>query len=314
MFGLVITGAATTNAGAGSYEAAISIDAAENTAGVMPDAILITSSGVNLGVTDAVDASAANILNAINIGANNIQTGTGGTVTFARSDAGIVTLTAVDDDATAAITLDAGGAAAIVIGSADVTTFTVTTDGTGTGEVVLPGSSIDAAEIVDIARAISIPLLSFIDCQTDAGALIGFDTTADALADYVNSATDGTGFVIRFDDTGASEDQGSEVCSNFTLPPDYASGGEFRVRALKDAHAGATEVINCAVSLNGAALLAAGTVTTSASASTTYTCTPTLTSIAVNDSVSFYLSITSGTTMDDQVDVAAVEFVYTSTE
>lgn len=52
-----------------------------------------------------------------------------------------------------ATTYDAGGAAAIAIGSADVTALTVTTDGTGTAEVVLPDGSIGSAEILDATIA-----------------------------------------------------------------------------------------------------------------------------------------------------------------
>lgn len=44
---------------------------------------------------------------------------------------------------------DAVGAAALTIGSADVTAITITTDGTGNGEVVLPTGSIGSAEILD---------------------------------------------------------------------------------------------------------------------------------------------------------------------
>lgn len=179
---------------------------------------------------------------------------------------------------------------------------------------MITSASVDATSVVDSPRSISFPLRSFVECQTDSGADIGFDTTADALPDFVNSATDGTGFTLRFDDVAGTEDQNSEVCNNFTVPPDYASGGHFRVRAVKDAHAGATEVINCAVSVNGGALQTAGTVTTSVLATTSYACTPTIASLAANDSVSYSLSVTSGTTMDDQVDVASVEFVYTATQ
>jgi len=148
MAGLTITAASTANSGAGTYLAGITIDNADTTATSMTDGILITSSGVNLGVTDAIDASAANILNAINIGSNNIQTGTGGTVNFARSDAGVVTLTAVDDDATAAITLDAGGAADIVIGSADVTQINLITDEASATDVNITGGLTVSTDIV----------------------------------------------------------------------------------------------------------------------------------------------------------------------
>lgn len=183
-----------------------------------------------------------------------------------------------------------------------------------TGALAVAAGSISAAEIANVTRYVNVPLYSFIECQTDAGAAIGFDTTADALPDFVNSATDGTGLVLRFDDTGSSEDQATEVCSQLTVPADYASGGAFQIRALKDAHTAATEIINCAVSVNGAALETAGTVTTTAAATTSYTCTPTIAALAANDSLSFYLSITSGTTMNDIVDLAAVAFTYVATQ
>lgn len=204
--------------------------------------------------------------------------------------------------------------AGVTVGSSNSTIVTLSTDGTGDGELVLPASSVSAGEIVDVARGISIPLFSFIECDTAAGTQIGFDTTADTLPDFVNSATDGLGFVLRFDDTGGTEDQGIEVCNQFTIGPDYASGGEFRVRAVKDADTGATEVINCAVSVNGAVLQAVGTIEASEAASTSYTCAPTIAALAANDSVSFYLSIGSDGTMNDIVDIASVEFVYTATE
>lgn len=182
------------------------------------------------------------------------------------------------------------------------------------GAVTLPTGDVSAGEIADATHDINIPLHSFIDCQTDAGANLDFNSGADVIADFINSATDGTGFTLTFDDTGATEDQTSEVCSQVRIPADWISGGTFRIMASKDAHAGATEVINCAVSINGAALLAAGTVTTSASAATSYSCTPTLTALAANDSLSFYLSVTSGTTMDDTVNLHAVALVYTAAQ
>lgn len=184
----------------------------------------------------------------------------------------------------------------------------------GDGSNVLGTGSISAGEIADVTRRVNIPLGAFFDCETNAGAAIGFDTTADALADYVNSSTDGLGRVIRFDDTSGTEDQNMEICSEISIPADYASGGAFTVRALKDGHSGATEVINCAGSVNGAALEAAGTVTTSASASTSYSCTPTIAALAAGDSLSFYLSITSDSTMNDVVDIASVAFSYTATQ
>ena len=86
---MVLSASATVNATTGTYEAAISIDNAENTAASMTDAILITSSGVADGITDAIDVSAANINNALNLGANfalfdgiRMFEGATGTLTF----------------------------------------------------------------------------------------------------------------------------------------------------------------------------------------------------------------------------------------
>ncbi|MBI2410280.1 MAG: hypothetical protein HYV32_00085, partial [Candidatus Kerfeldbacteria bacterium] len=84
MFGLQITGTATVNAAAGSYTG-IFIDNAENIADSMSDAILVTASGGDTTVTDALDASAANIVNAVNVGANTI-TGTTAVVDFTDFD------------------------------------------------------------------------------------------------------------------------------------------------------------------------------------------------------------------------------------
>jgi len=80
-------------------------------------------------------------------GAESISNGTAGTITLGRDDAGVVSVICKDDDATAGCTYDAGGAAPIVVGSADVTTVTVTTDGTGNAELVLPDSSVGQDEV-----------------------------------------------------------------------------------------------------------------------------------------------------------------------
>ena len=117
-------------------DAAIFIDNEETTASTMTDAILVTSSGVNLGVTDAFDASATNIVNAINIGSNFILGGddtvsigaTDDTLIFDRNDSGSVTYTCTDDDANATCIYDSGGTGAVEVGSADTTNVTVNSD------------------------------------------------------------------------------------------------------------------------------------------------------------------------------------------
>lgn len=188
-------------------------------------------------------------------------------------------------------------------------------DGTVTfnADPALGTGSVSGAEIDNVTRYVNVPLMAFIECDTDAGALIGFDTTADALPDFVNSATDGTGFVLRFDATGSSEDQNTSICSQVTVPVDYASGGAFSVRYVKSASTAATEVVNCAVSVNGGALEAAGTLTTSSTGGTG-SCTPTIASLAANASLAFHLYITSDSTMNEAVDLAAAAFSYTATQ
>ena len=164
--------------------------------------------------------------------------------------------------------------------------------------------------VSSLDRAISIPLASFIDCQTNSGALLDFSSGNDAIAHFNNSITDGQGFTIQFD-AGATPDQSSEICSQLLVPPDYVSGAVFLVRASKSASAGAAEVITCGVSVNGGAVQAAAFATTTVG-NNLYTCTPTSTGLAAGSSVSFYLSIVSAGTMDDAVDIHAVAFRYTS--
>lgn len=182
------------------------------------------------------------------------------------------------------------------------------------GDPVLGTGGASAGEVADVVRYVPIPLRSWVDCQTDAGADLSFGSGADALADFINSATDGTGFTIQFDDSGGAEDQGSEICSQVTVPGDYASGGAIIVRALKDAHtAGNTELLTCGASINGAALGVAATTAIGVAATAAYTCTPAGT-FAAGDSASLYLSITSGGTMDDTVEIASSVFAYTATQ
>ena len=117
LYGLSITNA--DDAANQITDALIKLDNAEDTAATVPDGILITSSGVNEGITDAIDVSATNILNSINIGANPIVTGN----------------------------------VAGTIGDSTTDSWTFLTDGTGDGEIVLPDDSIGVAEINDTGDA-----------------------------------------------------------------------------------------------------------------------------------------------------------------
>ncbi|HBY73917.1 MAG TPA: hypothetical protein DEG44_04485 [Candidatus Kerfeldbacteria bacterium] len=234
--------------------------------------------------------------------------------TVATADISADTIAAADIAADAVTTSEILDS---TVASADIAADTIVagdiaTSAVATAEIL--DDTIAAADIANVARYISFPLESFIDCETNAGDNIGYDTDANNLADFVNSSTDGLGFVIRFDDTGSSEDQDSQICNNFTVPADYAAGGRFIIRALKDGHTNASEKIACDASVNGAALGGAGDVTTSTATSTSYTCEPTISSLAANDSVSFTFYILSDTTMNDAVDIASVAFSYSATQ
>ena len=87
----------------------------------------------------------------IGFGATNGETlvmSTDDTFDFTRDDAGAVTLTCSDNDVICAMIYDAGGAAQITIGSADVTQVVFTVDGTTDDDFQAPGTSIGAAEVV----------------------------------------------------------------------------------------------------------------------------------------------------------------------
>lgn len=96
------------------------------------------------GTTDTVIVAATSGFTLEN--SESINAGTDATFDFTRNDAGVVTITCSDDDASAGCVYDAGGASPIVVGSADVTAITLTTDDTGTAEAVLPVNSVGPTE------------------------------------------------------------------------------------------------------------------------------------------------------------------------
>lgn len=179
---------------------------------------------------------------------------------------------------------------------------------------VWPTESLTGAMIANVSRALNLPLETWYDCDTNAGDRLAFaEGTPDAVPDYSNSSTDGLGRVILFDDTSGTPDVSSSICSDFIVPPDYASGGAFLIRALKDTHTGVAEWLNTQVSINGAALGTNAGTTTTGTATTAYTLTPAGTYTA-GASVSAAIQITSTGTITDTVSIAGVEWTYTSTQ
>lgn len=98
----------------------------------------------------AADTVSYSFADPITLASNDsINNTTDATFDFTRDDAGTVTLTCSDNDATAALTILPGGAAAFTLGGGSTTSITLTTDGTGTGEVVLPLQSVAGSEMVN---------------------------------------------------------------------------------------------------------------------------------------------------------------------
>ncbi|MEK7451989.1 MAG: hypothetical protein AAB664_01505, partial [Patescibacteria group bacterium] len=127
VFGLFLETASTTNAVAGTYEAGIIIDNLDSTESSMTSGLLILSSGVNNGITNAIDVSDSFIRNAINVG-DNIILGTGATIDFTNFDVastGALTFTGVATDITTGtnedLTISANGTGTVALSSSATT-------------------------------------------------------------------------------------------------------------------------------------------------------------------------------------------------
>jgi hypothetical protein len=174
------------------------------------------------------------------------------------------------------------------------------------------GQSIEAGEITNLSRSITVPLLSFMDCSASP-TFLDFTNGADAIPNFVGFSSGG-GVTIIFDSVAGSPDQSSPICAQLTIPPDYAAGGSLRVRAGKLTHIAGSELLTCSAKVNSGSLQAAGTVEIAAAANASYVCTPTIAALAPGDVVAFNLSITSPVTMNDTVSVAGVAFEYTASQ
>ena len=153
-------------------DAAIAIDNAETTTATMTDGIIVTSSGVDLGVTDALDVSAANILNAINIGDNDVVVGT--TMGVKNSSTGSVILNFHDyadttDDDMAHVSLTSNCTTATT--TAEDCDFTVGV--VEAGAAADTRFTIDADDGVDIGSATNanVTLVSGVDTLVHDGDL-----------------------------------------------------------------------------------------------------------------------------------------------
>ncbi|MEA2036142.1 MAG: hypothetical protein U9O94_01435 [Nanoarchaeota archaeon] len=122
---------------------------------------------------------------------------------------------------TAANTFDVTGAVGMTLGSVDVTSITLTTDGTGTGEIILPLKSIAGTEIADdtidsinyAADSIDNEHINWadIDNLADEGALVVVDTTD--TSSYVGLFESATGSLAPKTDLGIVYNAGTGTLS-----------------------------------------------------------------------------------------------------
>ena len=265
--GILFTASATTNAAAGSYEYFFSLDCAENTTSACTDGILIASSGIDAGLVDAIDVSAANITNAISIGSNLILGDNSDSVTVGATDNALTltasttaTATFVGADAAGAAntTLDTTGAGAIVIGSADVTSISAIVDNNviiqngATGVVSL--NFRDYADSTDDDMEHAVVTVNCTDATTgaedcdysvgvaEAGAAAEDRFTIDADGGVTVGSANNNLFTVTTDGTGTGEVvlpvgsvEGAEVTDATLLPADELYPGRARFQVCGDA-------------------------------------------------------------------------------
>lgn len=223
-------------------DAFVRFDNAETTAATVTDAIIITSSGVDGGVVDAIDASAANITNSINVGINRIAGGnddffqagaTDATLLYTRDTAGAVTFAGADDAGAADTVYDTTGAGMCFVGSLDVTDVIAIAAETrvrngATGNVILGFQDFADSAVDDMDHAqilvnctdtadgaedcdISINVVEAgaapetrIFCDADGGCTIGSANTNSVTID-TDTDTGDADFVLPLESVSAAE-------------------------------------------------------------------------------------------------------------
>lgn len=213
---------------------------------------------------------------------------------------------AVSSAVTAGTTGTFGTGLTVTSGGATITAGGLTVTA---GTVSLPTSALTAAAITDITRTVNIPVTAFYGCTSSAYAIPV--SNANDTKPELTAVTNQDISLVFGTTTQVDTDH---VCASVNVPADYVSGGAVIVRASKSADTAATEVINCSISLNHAASLTAGTVTTSGAGAALYTCAPTMTGVVADSDIGVQLYITSGTTANDDVLVQSVAFEYLASE
>jgi hypothetical protein len=183
-------------------------------------------------------------------------------------------------------------------------------------------NSVDPNAVVDPNRSVNLPLASFVN--ESKGTTLGFgpnpnDGTTPNFA-LVNSR-----LVLEWNDNSAGPADKDSVETTFTVPPDYASGGQLALRISKDG-TDTIERVAASAAVNEGSFSATAPAPAHASITTapltTYTLTATdavgtLVDFSAGDTVSFRFFIddgNSGTTAQDKVRVHSVAFLYKATQ
>lgn len=203
--GIAITNA--NDAANATTESLIFLDNAETTASTLTDALLITSSGVSGGVVDAIDVSAANITNAINVGNNialfsTIQAAelTNGTLTI-EDTSGNDLLTIADAGTTGNVTvtgsLTLGTQLAVGQGGTGATTLTAygLLYGNGTSMVAAVGPDATTGKCLLSQGSSAAPAWGSCTGAGGGGGVSGVIGTANQVLANGNSGTTETGNV-----------------------------------------------------------------------------------------------------------------------
>ncbi len=182
---------------------------------------------------------------------------------------------------------------------------TLAADSVGSSEVA--DGSLTAADIANPTRSVNLPL-GGLQNTNGTGELIDFSPSDGTAPDFVISNGE---LVIEWDDASTGTADTATVGSTFTVPPDYASGGQFALRMSKDANtAGVIETSLCRVSVNGGTEVPF-TGIVSQVAIREYLLTPAA-SYAAGDSVGFECRANGNLSADDVVFLHSMEWRYTA--
>lgn len=169
--------------------------------------------------------------------------------------------------------------------------------------------SVTASMIADRTRSVSVPLTSFLECDSEAAMLdatSGNDRRPDFLATGLNN---GDGYGLHFDADAGQEDQFYDVCAQLAVPEDWASGGRLQIRSRTSSAPGSgQERIRCR--FNPGNLGTDQVVVPSQAGRHTQVCEPPVGAMSRESGLTVNLAITTSGVMDNPVHILAVDFLY----